>query len=345
MGEALDDAGLSKLAKRWLSCSEKAFTRVKPKPGAALPKTAEIVYVCRENHHHDAEIYSQTCDLRICPECARRHAARLVARYLPKMQELMHNHRKELRFRHITFTTPYSLRDENIKKKLLKGFKQVERVMQRMMLKKDPDWKTNQGYLVTSEFGATGLKLHYHVIHYGRFLDQADMVTAWRQATKGDAYIVDVRGFPYRGMSIEETLREVLKYAVKFYSQDPATGEIKATPAELMPILARTLEKTRRIRSYGVFYNLPESEKSPHVCEACGSPMLGIPVDYFVTFCNTGFLPLEWKRQTDGDALQFKPADKSLNSTTGIAPPGDPPERLTQKQLAILKDLRIQSHD
>jgi hypothetical protein len=73
--------------------------------------------------------------------------------------------------------------------------------------------------------------------------------------------------------------------------------------------------------------------------------MLGIPVDYFVTFCNTGFLPLEWKRQTDGDALQFKPADKSLNSTTGIAPPGDPPERLTQKQLAILKDLRIQSHD
>jgi len=340
VAEALDDAGLSKMAGRWLSCSEKCFHRVKPAPGAALPPTAEKVYVCSDDHHHEAEIYSQTCDLRICPVCARRHSARLVARYLPKMLELMHSHHPSFKFRHIVFTSPYSLTGPDIRRQLQRGFKHVERVMSRLMFRKKSDWKKEQGFLVTSEFGEEGLKLHYHVIHYGRYLNQADLAAAWRQATDGAAEIVFVRGFPYAGLTVEETLREVLKYAVKFYSEDEATGQVTAIPAQLMPALAKALEKTRRIRSYGVFYNLPEPDRPAHSCATCGSPMLGIPVDYFVTFCNTGFLPLEWRQHTSDDALHLKLADKSSHLSSGASPPAAESPSLRQIQMAWAAKMR-----
>jgi len=340
VAEALDDAGLSKIATRWLSCSENCYTKLRPVEGAHLPKTAEKVYVCSGDHHHHAEIYSQTCDLRICPECARRHAARLVARYLPTMLELMHSHNDNYRFRHIIFTLPYPLTDPAIRKKYLDGFKQVESVMARLLTGDGPDWKARQGFLVTAEFGEEGGKLHYHVIHYGQYLNQADLSAGWEKATGGAARVVFVRGFPYKGLTIEETLREVLKYAVKFYSEDKATGSIKAIPAQLMPALAACLEKTRRIRSYGVFYGIPEADRQPHTCDQCGAEMVGIPVDYFVTFCNTGFLPLEWRLLTDDQPLHLKPADKSSHTSSGASPPGAGIQALKQSQMAWVERMR-----
>jgi len=340
VAEALDDAGMSKLSARWLSCSENCFTRLRPVEGAKLPPAAEKVYVCSGDHHHEAEIYSQTCDLRICPVCARRHSARLVARYLPTMLELMHSHHRTYRFRHIIFTLPYPLTDPDIRKKHLRGFKQVELVMSALMEAKNPDWKSEQGYLCTSEFGEEGSKLHYHVIHYGRYLNQADLSARWEDATGGAARVVFVKGFPYAGLTVEETLREVLKYAVKFYHQDEATGAITAIPAELMPLLARALEKTRRIRSYGLFYGIPEPDRPPHLCSQCQSEMVGIPVDYFVTFVNTGFLPLEWRRLTDDDALHLKPADKSSHTSSGASPPAAGIQALRQQQMAWVAKMR-----
>lgn len=331
---------MASMASRWLSCSENCFTRLRPLSDTVLPKTAEKVYVCSGDHHHEAEIYSQTCDLRICPVCARRHSARLVARYLPKMQELLHSHHPTFRFRHIVFTSPAALTDPDIKEKLQRGFKLVERVMSKLMYHKKRDWKTEQGFLSTSEFGENGLKLHYHVIHYGQYLNQADLAAAWRQATGGEAEIVFVRGFPYPGLTVEETLREVLKYAVKFYSEDATTGAISAIPAQLMPVLAKVLERTRRIRSYGLFYDIPEPDRPAHSCETCGAPMVGIPVDYFVTFCNTGFLPPEWRLLTGDDALHLKLADKSSSMSSGASPPGAGIQALRQVQMSWVMKMK-----
>jgi len=319
VAEALYDAGMDTVADRWLTCSQKSFTRLRPLADSVLPAGAEKIYVCTADHHHEAEVYSQTCDLRICPDCARRHSARLVARYLPKMQELLHQHHRTFRFRHIIFTSPYALTDADIQQKYQDGFKQVEKTMAGLMRQKHPDWKAEQGFLVTAEFGEEGKKLHYHVIHYGQYLNQVDLSRAWKLNTNGAAAVVFVRGFPYQGMTTEETLREVLKYATKFYSQDEATGAIQAIPAEQMAMLARTLEKTRRIRSYGVFFGLPEPERPAHSCELCNSPMLGIPVGYWSTYCLTGFLPREWTEEQP--ALNLKPADKSSRFTSGAPPP------------------------
>lgn len=343
--EALGDAGDEKTADRWLSCSENPVTKIKPAAGAALPPAAEVVFVCKGDHTHEAEVYAQTCDLRICPDCARRHAARLAARYTPKMLDLLHQHHRTHRFRLVTFTLPYALTDADIKAKYLAGFDQVHRVMDEMMVVKNPDWKASQGFTVTAEFGSEGLKLHYHVIHYGQYLEQGELSRRWFTATDGAAYVVDVRSLVRKGKPLEEAVQEVFKYAVKFFSKDKTTSEVKCIPAELVPVLARVLEGTRRVRAYGVFYNLPEPDRPGHLCDACGSEMVGIPVDYFVTYCNTGMLPIElWRASRDAE-LQYKPADKSPEKSTASPPPNPIGSRTRQMEMEITKKLRWQRKD
>jgi len=334
--EELNDSGMEKVAERWLSCTSNHFTKIIPSAAARLPVSAESVWVCSNDHKHEVEIYSQTCDLRICPECARRHAARLVARYLPKMQELMHSHNQKLRFRHIIFTLPYALTDPDIRERYLNGFKQVDSVFSSLLKK---GWKKEQGYLTTAEFGSSGLKLHYHVIHYGQYVAQSALVDAWRKITNGDASVVFVKGLPYGAMSLDDSIREVLKYACKFYSKDKVTGEIVCLQPILMPVLQKVLEKTRRVKTAGLFYNLPKCDRTEHLCSTCAAPMVSIPADYFVTYCNTGFLPIEYHAQKEL-SLKCKPADKSSSETSGISPPGSQGISISQKMMDFIKNVR-----
>lgn len=343
--EALSDADMTDMAERWLSCSDHPISKIKASPGAKLPANAEMVLVCSGDHTHDAEVVAQTCDLRICPDCARRHAARLAARYTPKMLELIHQHHRTYRFRLVTFTLPYSLEDPDIEAKYDAGFDQVYRVMNEMMSVKNPDWKKEQGYVVASEFGSEGYKLHYHAIHFGQYLDQGELCRRWFTATDGDAQIVDVRKLVREGKPIEDAVKEVFKYAVKFFSKDKETREVKCIPANFIPALARVLDKTRRVRAYGVFFNIPEPESEVHSCEACGSAMTGIPVSYFEIYCNTGLLPDEfWRRSRDAELL-LKPADKSPAKSTASPPesPGDIRKR--QIKMDVIKKMRWQAKD
>lgn len=345
VSESLDDAGLPEMSARWLSCSDHPITKIIAGPGVKLPPAAEMVRVCKGDHTHEAEIYAQTCDLRICPDCARRHSARLAARYAPKMIELAHLHHRTYRFRLVTFTLPYSLEDADIRKKYLKGFKQVERVMEEMMSIKCPGWKSEQGFIVAAEFGSEGHKLHYHAIHYGQYLEQAELSHRWFTATDGAASVVDVRKLAREGKPIEEAIQEVFKYAVKFFSKDKITREVKAIPAELVPVLAQVLEKTRRVRAYGVFFKIPEPDGAGHLCETCGGEMVGIPVSYFEIYCNTGMLPYEFWLANRAAELQYKPADKSPAHSTASPPekPESPP--LEQPRLSGFEKARKKDED
>jgi len=343
--EALSDAGMEETAERWLSCSENPITKINAKPGAILPRSAEVVFVCSGDHTHDAEVYAQTCDLRICPDCARRHAARLAARYTPKMIELLHQHHRTYRFRLVTFTLPYSLEEPGIREKYLAGFDQVNRVMDEMMSPKCPDWKKEQGYVVTAEFGAEGYKLHYHVVHYGQYLEQGELCRRWFTATDGKAQIVDVRSLVRKGKPLEEAVQEVFKYAVKFFSKDRITREVKCIPANFIPALAHVLNQTRRVRAYGVLFNIPEPDAEVHSCETCGEKMVGIPVSYFETFCNTGLLPRElWLRSRSSELL-LKPADKSPAKSTASPPENPIGSRIRQMEMEMTKKIRHQRKD
>jgi len=73
--------------------------------------------------------------------------------------------------------------------------------------------------------------------------------------------------------------------------------------------------------------------------------MVGIPVDYFVIYCNTGMLPYEfWKASREGE-LQYKPADKSPEKSTASPPekPGISPSR--QMIMDFVKNLRRMDGD
>lgn len=343
--EALSDADMPDMAERWLSCSDHPISKIKASPGAKLPANAEMILVCSGDHTHDAEIVTQTCDLRICPDCARRHSARLAARYTPKMLELLHQHHNTYRFRLVTFTLPYSLEAPDIREKYLAGFDQVYRVMDEMMSVKNPDWKKEQGFVVASEFGSEGYKLHYHAIHWGQYLDQGELCRRWFTATDGAAQIVDVRALVRKGKPIEEAVKEVFKYAVKFFSKDKITREVKCIPANFIPALAHVLDKTRRVRAYGVFFNIPEPEPEIHSCEACGSAMTGIPVSYFEIYCNTGMLPKDYWLANRSAELLLKPADKSPVKSTASPPESPVGSRQRQMEMDILKKLRWQGKD
>lgn len=345
MFEALYDADMGKVADRWATCADRPITKIKPAGRAKLPENAEMVLVCRGNHNHDAEVVAQTCDLRICPDCARRHAARLAARYTPKMLELLHQHHPSYRFRLVTFTLPFSLEDADIEEKFDKGFDQVYRVMDEMMSKNGQRWKEKQGYTVGAEFGSEGLKLHYHAIHYGQYLDQGELSRRWFTATDGKAEIVDVRAMVSKKRPLEESVKEVFKYCVKFFRKDKKTGEFICIPAHFMPMLSKVLEGSRRVRTYGVFYNVPEPESVPHTCESCGSEMVGIPVDYWLTYCNTGMLPNEFWKANREAVLNSKPADKSPEKSTA-GPPKIPDDiRKRQIEMDVIKKMRWQAKD
>lgn len=339
VSEELDLAGMAEMSERWLSCSEKFCTKIMPGPSAKLAASAEKLFVCTGNHTHAVEVYSQSCDLRICPDCARRHAARLAARFSAKCLDLLHAHHSTYRFRHITFTTPYALSDADIRKKYLAGFKQVENVMDSIMSEKGA-WKEKQGYFVTAEFGEKGRKLHYHAIHYGQYLPQNELSRLWREQTGSDAYVVDVRQVWYKNKTLEESIREVLKYAVKFYSKNEATGEVSYIPPALIPVLAKTIDKTRRVRAYGVFYKLPEHVRADHICDTCNAPMFGIPVSYFVTYCNTGLLPREFDRAGINALLHLKLADNSHGLSGSLAPPDSSKPAVKQQMFDFIKNIR-----
>jgi len=343
--EALSYADMPEMATRWKSCSEFPKTKINAKAGAKIPANAEVVFVCSGNHQHDLEVYAQTCDLRICPDCARRHAARLAARYTPKMLEVLHQHHRTHRFRLVTFTLPYSLDEVDIRQKYLDGFEQVYRVMDEMMVGKNPDWKKEQGFFTTAEFGSEGHKLHYHVIHYGQYLEQGELSRRWFTATDGAAYVVDVRALVRKGKPLEEAVQEVFKYAVKFFSKDKETSEVKCIPAQLIPALAMALAGTRRVRSYGIFYNIPEPDAAEHICDICSSKMVGIPVTYFETFLNTGMLPREFWLANRAAELQYKPADKSPAKSTA-SPPETPDDiRKRQIQMDVIKKMKWTAKD
>lgn len=345
VSEALYDAGLDKVADRWLTCSENPITKINAKSGAKIPANAEMLFVCSGNHMHDAEVVAQSCDLRICPDCARRHSARLAARYTPKMLELLHQHHPTYRFRLVTFTLPYPLTDPDIREKYLRGFDQVAQVMDGIMSETSPDWKSKQGYIVAAEFGAEGYKLHYHCIHYGQYLPQGDLKRRWIEATDKAAEIVDVRSLFRKSESLEKNVKEVFKYAVKFFSKDKITGEVKCIPAEFVPMLARVLSDTRRVRAHGVFFNIPEPQSEIHSCSSCGEKMVGIPVSYFETYCNTGLLPNEYYRRLREAVLPSKPADKSPTKSTASPPPDPIGSRTRQMQMDFVKKLRWQRKD
>ena len=326
--EALESAGYEHEAELFETCCNhprKKFSSALPD----LPIGVETVWVCSEHAEHDAVAFAPTCDLRICPDCAHRQMARFAARYIPKARELQNQNKKGFGLRHIVLTTPYALEDDDAAARYDKIFDDVLVTLDSLL---PQGWRKEQGFIVAVEFGEDGHKLHAHIIHYGQYIPKYSLTEAWKLATGGECEINFVRSLV--GKTEQETadnIIEVVKYAVKFVKVDNRTGQLSYVAPELMPKLLGLLKGTRRVRSYGVFYNVGAPEESPFCCEACGAAMARIGVEHWQIWRNTGYLPQEWAIAKRGE-LDLILANKS--SECGVSADSEPPPK--QSKLPVL---------
>jgi len=311
---ALAAAGYAKEAELFTTCSDpgKIFT---VDYSADLPAGSIGVYVCEADPHHHAKAIAPTCKLRICPDCASSHTARLLARYVPELLDLEMSSDNDFSCKHVTLTTPISLDDPDLKEKIAELMKAVPRCFD---VATGYDWRKDSGLLFAFEFGEEGRKLHFHAIWFGQFIPQPTLSAAWSSVTDGLASVVWIEQLDRSGTdgrTLEAACAEVCKYATKLAHRNP-DGSWRWMPADDVVKLFIALKGSRRVRSYGLLYAIEEPER-PHVCPVCASAMLKLaPVEWTI-WRETGWLPDEFK-----EAL--KPPILNLilgNNFSGVPPP------------------------
>ena len=321
VAEAFYEADLDSVADKFLSCCDRPRRMVKTS-SPVLPDGAESVFVCSGSKDHDAAFFLPTCDLRVCPDCARRAAARLVARYTPVIEKLI-DENKRFRLRKIVLTTAIDLGAPNVAEMYSQGFASVVELFNRLL---PTDWRKKQGFIVCAEFGETGMKLHFHILYFGQYIMQSTLSRVWREVSPDGSYITFIREALQDYPDAKTAIRETLKYSVKFWKTHK-DGTVQYIPAELMVKLHTLLAGTRRVRSYGVLYDIPEEEASDYCCEECGSKMIRINISFWEIFRNTGLMPWEYERQMQQAELHLKHANKS--------PPKSVPEERERIKTAV----------
>ena len=229
--------------------------------------------VCRTDASHFAKPILHTCHLRYCVDCERRAMAKRLERFLPAIDDAINSWRKgSYRLRHIVLTTPYDLSKEEILEQYPRAWKAVQKTIEQVMFNVREKWATLEekrrqrislkqhgiGLIVGAEFGEQGHKLHFHLLCYCPYIPHDTLTKYWKENTNQEAYISDIK----QVHSIEQAAKETItKYVTK----------LSDMPPELIPCLHKVLEGSRRIRSYGIFYNLPALEEEPCTCPQCGS--------------------------------------------------------------------------
>ena len=187
------------------------------------------------------------CELSICPQCARRHAAIVRGEWLRAAQRVPTC--KGYRWRLVTLTLRASgdLRADYYR--LLQSFSKLRRRWERRYL--------GCGGFRSVEVGQAK-NVHMHLLAYLPWVDQHELATEWEQITDGSR-VVDIRLV----RDFRNGVAEVCKYITKL-SGARAASEI----VEVYLALKRTLPR----RAWGVCYGLVEhSIWTPPPCEICGS--------------------------------------------------------------------------
>lgn len=315
VGEQMFFAGMEDEAQAFWSCAENPKQKISSH-APAVNSSAETAYVCTQGQGHDALLFFSTCDNRGCPDCARRQTARFAHRYVPLTLELAAR-KDRYRLRHIVLTTPYDLKEMSVeegRQRIRDCRNSITGVWKMLETKK----RKTLGSLESFEFGANGHKLHFHILHYGSYLPQVDIVNAWRKLTGGECEVVFVRaiGLPEDSEEkIKHDVIETLKYSTKFWSTDKVTGEIKYIDPSLMPKLMLILKGTRRVRSSGVFYNIPEPENEPLCCADCGHEMSRVRIKEWHLWLSKGAVYEDIKAMDRASRLKYTLANKSPPKT------------------------------
>lgn len=251
------------------------------------------VLACGNNPKHFAELAVHTCKLRFCPTCARRLSAKLCDRYLPAIKKAVEHSPRKYTFKMINLTTNVSLYDDDVVAKTKNLYRSVSNLFDNLLGSGKSNWSqkskkgySGEGYLVAAEFGEVGRKLHFHVLFFGRFLPVRSLSAEWEAITGFPiVYVTKIKEGLKRG------LKETLKYISKF--EKATSGEFSgyAIPKEIC-LLAQVFQKLRRVRTRGIFYNLPTEEQVSLCEETQADTTCPVCLSRLVTYD-----PFEWDKQ------------------------------------------------
>lgn len=243
---ALIAAGMDYEAEQFRCCQDEA--------------SVQFYVVCPNDPDHQTVALARTCHLRICPECEQRNHARLLHRYHDPIEEVYHRAPSHYRLRHLILTTPISLLESDVKTQLRRVYDNLARFFDRLW---GDDWReSGRGYLSGAEFGPEGLKLHFHVLALCDWIDQNKARDIWTDLT-GFTALPYIKAVNQTNYTLTDALSEIIKYATKISCLEP----------NLVPTLLTAIAGTRRIRTRGAFYRLPQSDKEDKLCPECGAKL------------------------------------------------------------------------
>jgi hypothetical protein len=317
VADAYRRAGMPDDAKNFEDCSDPAkFFLLRM--GDEMPAGAINAVVCSDDPAHLSKAICPSCQLRTCPDCAHRDSARLLARYMPTMQQYFDKpHRPEWKYRKVVFTSGISVRDADIDQQIERLYDALRKVFEKALrlLNSGPVAISDVGLLISHEFGPNGLKLHFHGIYYGPFIPQLLLSHLWRLATGWRIVSIERIGKSSRVGDLDDAVSEVVKYTTKFWKREKS-GKVVFVDPEIVPILHKVLQGTRRIRSWGLFYDIQEPEEKA-CCPDCGAPLALLSKSEWDAWSQTGWKPDELRTVLRGDLL--------LNLIHGNKSPPHPP--------------------
>lgn len=277
LGPALRWEGAETRADRWLNCNRGGI---------------EVVRECI--HQADAGMYvPMHCDLRVCPECARRRSRAVARTYAAVLRRVVHRLPADVRmgtgwrpqnlkragpgsmgWRLMTLTryNPGGYDPERLRSQVLEtrrffvdlwretwGSYRAERVRK---------GSAGVGCVFALEVappsstGAGGM-VHVHVLVYGHYWPQADLSARWHRIT-GDSHVVDIRAVKLSPRKLARmrdeghtpTMDDVLRAGVLEvlkYATKPPT-ESTRDAFETVAAIEYAYAGTRRIGALGIFF-------------------------------------------------------------------------------------------
>lgn len=257
--DALDAAGFEALSLQFKYCGDESLN---------------FTLACKDDPLHYSRVCPKTCKNRFCAECESYAQSKRLAVYIPAIDEAMRSGPESYRLRHIVMTTPIKLADTDCHEKLVKYWVYINQALNRVAWREFEkqnkltksehrrgriDWKKHDmGFLVGAEFGEAGHKLHFHILFWGCWIAADWLTEEYRRFTGDESKVVKIKLVNDAGKGAKEVLA---KYATK----------LTELPPRLVPTLHSVLKGTRRVRSYGVFFNVPREELSKCDCEVCGA--------------------------------------------------------------------------
>jgi len=201
---------------------------------------------CRDCNQY--YIGRKRCEVRICESCSRKYAIKTVEKQTAVFEAIP----KRNKYRPMLLTL--TLKSNPVYRPTAVDIKRLYKHTRKLINFFWPK-RHNTGGFTTLEVGEN-FNLHIHALIYGQYVPQWAISEYWHKLT-GDSMIVHIR----EAKKPHAAIGYILKYITK---------PLKRADPEEIAYLCYVLAGTRRIRTYGIFYNFKVPGKQPTVCIVCG---------------------------------------------------------------------------